>query len=575
MSAEMDFAVPRARFAEWLIAPMRRNTSTYGKVALAAAMINLFGLTTSIFSMIVYDRVLPNNAVASLVGLSIGLAIVLIFDFLLRTLRSYFVDIAGADVDRVIGDNAFERLLSIRLDARRGSTGALAGIMRELDTLRDFLASATLSAMIDVPFIILTLAVIAAIGGKLVFVGLFLIPLVIGTALLTLPAMDRLASAAMKQGLNKQSVLIETIGGIETIKTSGAGKLLNRRWLQAIDEHADNAMRQRLIGSISMNVSNMAQTLSYAGTIVVGVYMIENRELTMGALIACSMLSSRAIAPLAQIAMLLSRLTGVRTAYRQLNMFMTQPSEKPEGQTLSPQRLEGRIEFRNVSFRYPGAAENALNGISFTINPGERVALLGRVGSGKSTIARLALGLYQPADGLVLIDNTDMRQVDLASVRAQTGAALQESVLLTGTIRENITLDRPGADDAEMLRVAKITGAHDFVGRIANGYDLRLADRGESLSGGQRQAISLARALIGDPRLLVFDEPTASMDAESEDALLNRMLPELEGRTCFIITHRPSLLKLATRIILLRDGRMVADGPRDEILRRLNPPKAA
>lgn len=575
MSAEMDFAVPRARFAEWLIAPMRRNTSTYGKVALAAAMINLFGLTTSIFSMIVYDRVLPNNAVASLVGLSIGLAIVLIFDFLLRTLRSYFVDIAGADVDRVIGDNAFERLLSIRLDARRGSTGALAGIMRELDTLRDFLASATLSAMIDVPFIILTLAVIAAIGGMLVFVGLFLIPLVIGTALLTLPAMDRLASAAMKQGLNKQSVLIETIGGIETIKTSGAGKLLNRRWLQAIDEHADNAMRQRLIGSISMNVSNMAQTLSYAGTIVVGVYMIENRELTMGALIACSMLSSRAIAPLAQIAMLLSRLTGVRTAYRQLNMFMTQPSEKPEGQTLSPQRLEGRIEFRNVSFRYPGAAENALNGISFTINPGERVALLGRVGSGKSTIARLALGLYQPADGLVLIDNTDMRQVDLASVRAQTGAALQESVLLTGTIRENITLDRPGVDDAEMLRVAKITGAHEFVGRIANGYDLRLADRGESLSGGQRQAISLARALIGDPRLLVFDEPTASMDAESEDALLNRMLPELEGRTCFIITHRPSLLKLATRIILLRDGRMVADGPRDEILRRLNPPKAA
>lgn len=575
MSGEMDFAVPRARFAEWLIAPMRRNTSTYGKVALAAAMINLFGLTTSIFSMIVYDRVLPNNAVASLVGLSIGLAIVLIFDFLLRTLRSYFVDIAGADVDRVIGDNAFERLLSIRLDARRGSTGALAGIMRELDTLRDFLASATLSAMIDVPFIILTLAVIAAIGGKLVFVGLFLIPLVIGTALLTLPAMDRLASAAMKQGLNKQSVLIETIGGIETIKTSGAGKLLNRRWLQAIDEHADNAMRQRLIGSISMNVSNMAQTLSYAGTIVVGVYMIENRELTMGALIACSMLSSRAIAPLAQIAMLLSRLTGVRTAYRQLNMFMTQPSEKPEGQTLSPQRLEGRIEFRNVSFRYPGAAENALNGISFTINPGERVALLGRVGSGKSTIARLALGLYQPADGLVLIDNTDMRQVDLASVRAQTGAALQESVLLTGTIRENITLDRPGVDDAEMLRVAKITGAHEFVGRIANGYDLRLADRGESLSGGQRQAISLARALIGDPRLLVFDEPTASMDAESEDALLNRMLPELEGRTCFIITHRPSLLKLATRIILLRDGRMVADGPRDEILRRLNPPKAA
>jgi ATP-binding cassette subfamily C protein LapB len=572
---ELEFVEPKARFADWLTRPMLKNKGTYIKVAIAAAMINIFGLVSSLFSMTVYDRVLPNNAVASLVGLSIGLLIVVVFDFILRTLRSYFVDIAGADVDRNVGGAAFNRLLNIRLDARRGSTGSLAGVMRELETLRDFLASATMSAMIDVPFIVITLAVILAIGGWLVIVPLLMLPIVIGGALLTYPAMDRLSASAMKHGLNKQAVLVETIGGIETIKTSNASALLTRRWMASIDAHAAGSLRQRLIGSISMNIANSAQTLSYAGTVVMGVYMIEARELTMGGLIACSMLGGRAVAPLAQIAQLLSRLTGARTAYQQVNRLMVQPSEISSGTPLRPATIDGKIELRNVSFRYPGAAENALHGINLTINPGERVALLGRVGSGKSTIARLALGLYQPTDGLVQVDGTDLRQMDLAHSRAMIGTALQESVLLTGSIRDNILLDRPGLDDEEMIRAARLSGAHEFIGRIANGYDLLLADRGESLSGGQRQSISLARAMAGRPRMLVFDEPTSAMDQESEAALIDRIAPEIEGRTLLLITHRMSLLRLVNRIVLMRDGRILADGPRDEILRRMNPPKAA
>jgi ATP-binding cassette subfamily C protein LapB len=287
------------------------------------------------------------------------------------------------------------------------------------------------------------------------------------------------------------------------------------------------------------------------------------------------MLGGRAVAPLAQIAQLLSRVTAARTGYRQINGMMTQPSEVPEGTPLRPHRIDGKIELRNVSFRYPGATENALNEISLTINPGERVAILGKVGSGKSTVARMILGLYQPADGLVLLDGTDLRQTDLSVVRGKIGAALQDSVLLTGSVRDNIVLGRDGIDDEEMLRVTRLTGTHDFMGRIANGYDLTLADRGESLSGGQRQSIALARALAGKPKLIVFDEPTSSMDGESEEALIQRLMPELADRTLIVITHRPSLLKLATRVILMRDGRILADGPRDEILRRLQQPKAA
>ncbi len=574
-SHELEIAQPKPRFAEWLTQPMLDNKGTYIKVAMAAAMINVFGLVSSLFSMTVYDRVLPNNATASMVGLTIGLLIVVIFDFILRTLRSYFVDIAGADVDRTVGGSAFAQLLAIRLGARRGSTGALAGVMRELETLRDFLASATMSAMIDVPFILITLAVIMAIGGKLVWVPLLLVPVVIGGALLTYPAMDRLSADAMKHGLNKQSVLVETIGGIETVKTSNASGLLTKRWLAAIDAHASGSLSQRLIGSISMNIANSAQTLCYAGTVVMGVYMIEARELTMGGLIACSMLSSRAVAPLAQIAQLLSRLTSARTAYRQLDGLMMQPSEVPKGSPLRPKTVQGLIEFRNVSFRYPGAAENALHNINLTIHPGERVALLGKVGSGKSTIARLTLGLYQPSDGLVQIDGTDLRQMDLAHVRSMIGTALQESVLLTGSVRDNIVLDRPGIDDEEMMRAARLSGSHEFLGRIANGYDLVLADRGESLSGGQRQSISLARALVGRPGMLVFDEPTSAMDTESEASLIDRIAPEIEGRTLLLITHRMSLLRFVNRIVLMRDGKILADGPRDEILRRMNPPKAA
>ncbi len=575
MSMDLDIAKRKPRFARWLVEPMLENRATYTKVALAAALINLFGLVTSLFSMTVYDRVVPNNATASLVGLTIGLGIVLIFDFVLRTLRAYFVDIAGVNVDRVVGESTFSRLIALRLDLRRGSTGALAGLMRELEQLRDFLASVTLTAIIDVPFILLTLAVIAVIGGWIVLVPLVMIPVVVIVGLLTYPALDRLAGEVLTNGLLKQTVLVETIGGLETVKATGAGALLGRRWMHATDEHSDHSLRQRLVATLGINVATTAQSVSYAGIVVVGVFMIAERQLTMGGMIACSLLAGRAVAPLATIAQLLSRLTATRSAYQQLDGFMSQPSELPVGQPLRPAKIDGRIELRNVTFRYPTAKEDALRDVSLTITPREKVGIIGRVGSGKSTLARLFLGLYQPTDGVMMLDGTDLRQMDIAAVRGMIGTSLQESVLLSGSLRDNIRLDRPAVDDEEMLRVAQLTGVHDFIGKIANGYDLTLADRGDSLSGGQRQSISLARALAGRPSMVVLDEPTSGMDIQSEEILMSRLAAELADRTLILITHRIQLLRLVNRVILVHGGKIAMDGPRDDVLRRLQQPQQA
>ena len=562
-------------FAAWLMEPMRRNRQTYIKVALAAAMINIFGLVTSLFTMTVYDRVVPNNATSSLIALSIGLAVVIVFDFALRTLRAYFVDIAGAEIDHEVGATVFQRLLSLRLEQRKGSTGALTALMRELETLRDFFASATLTAIVDVPFIIITLAVTAMIGGVVVLVPIAMIPLVVLIGWLTHPAMDRLSARAMSGGLLKQSVLVETVGGLEMIKSAGAGPLLARRWAKAVDDHADSSLRQRLVSAISVNFATSANTISYAGVVIVGVELIAKNELTMGGLIACSILAGRAIAPLGQIAQLLSRLTATRTSYRQLQELMATPPEGPEHTPIRPSKIDGRIEFRNVAFRYPGASERALDGVSFVVAPGEHVALLGRVGSGKSTVARLILGLYPPEDGLVMVDGTDIRQFDPDDLRRNIGAAMQDSVLLSGTVRENIALARTAIDDEELVRAAQISGTHQFMGQLTNGYDLRLADRGESLSGGQRQSIAIARALAGSPPIILFDEPTSALDAQTEAGLLQRLGAELEGRTAVLITHRPPLLQLVTRIILLDRGKIIADGPRDKVLEQIRPPRAA
>ena len=562
--------MPKGRLAEWLAGPLRKNRDIYVKVALAALMVNLFALVTSLFTMTVYDRVVPNNATDSLVGLTIGLVIILIFDFTLKLLRAYFVDVAGARIDRDIGREIFQKILDMRLDLGRSSTGGLAGLVREIETLRDFFASATVTALVDVPFIFVTLAVIALIGGWIVLVPLSLIPLVILSAVFTQPVMRRLSAETLGEALSKQSVLVETIGSLETLKSSNAGAMLAERWDSAVQGHAGASLRQRLVSTISITIAATGQTIAYTGVVIFGVYAIANHSLTMGGLIACSIMAGRAVAPLGTIAHLLTRLNATRTAYAQINRLMEQPPEGPAGQGLVLQNLRGGVEFRGVDFRYPNAPELALTDVSFRIEPGEHVALIGPIGSGKSTIARLMIGLYPPSSGLVLIDGTDLRQLTPHSLRSKVGALFQDNVLLTGTIRDNIKLGRDDADEEEMLRASQISLAHEFIARMPNGYDARLADRGEGLSGGQRQAIAMARALIGRPAILVLDEPTSSVDTDTEARLIDNLREEFAGRTLVLITHRPSLLALVDRVILMAHGRVMMDGTPDSINRKVS-----
>ena len=571
----MIVPAPAPRLAAWLTQPMRENRKTYIEAGLAAVMISCFSLLTSVFTMTVYDRVLPNNAFSSLAVLTLGLGVVIGFDFALKSLRAYFVDMAGARIDHTVGETLFQRLLAMRLELKRTSTGTLTGLIREIESLREFFTSATLTAVVDVPFIILTLVVIALIGHSLVLVPIVMIPLVILVGAVTQPALERLSTKTMSEGFQKQSVLVETIGGLEMVKTAGAGPLLRQRWLEAVQRHASLGLQQRLVGSIAINFASAAQLIVYAGVVVMGVFKVADHSLTTGGLVACSMLASRSVAPLGQIANLLSRLTSTQTAYRQINAFMAIPIEGPAGEGLKMGALKGAIAFREVDFAYPGAAEPALRAVSFSIAPGERVAIVGPVGSGKSTITRLILGLYPASQGVVTIDGTDLRQMDPVTLRKSIGAAGQDNVLLTGSVRENICLGRDGIGDEEMLRVAEVSGTHGFMARTINGYDLVLADRGEGLSGGQRQSIAIARALAGRPPIVLLDEPSSAIDSDTEARLIKGLTTELTGRTVVVVTHRPAMLALVDRVIVMAEGRLVMDGPRDAILAKITSPKVA
>ena len=524
--------------------------------------------------MIVYDRVLPNEATESLIALTIGVCLALIFDFILKILRAGFIDRAGQNADMFMGRRVFDQLLNIRMTSRTGSTGAMASTVREFETLREFFTSATLVAVVDLPFIGLFVFTIYLVGGPLALIPALAVPVVLLTGIAIQPLLSCLAEQSFADGQSKQSVLVEAVTGLETIKTTAAGRQMRSRWESAVERQSDHGMRSRAITQFALNLTGFTQQAAQVLIVFYGVFLIAEGQTSMGALIASVMLTGRALAPLGQLAQTLTRLSQARSAYRNLDNLMRAESERPDGRNwINRPRFDGGITFNNVYFAYPDQVDDALKGVSFSIAPGEKVAILGRIGSGKSTVARLLLGLYQPRVGSVMMDGLDIRQIDPGDLRRNIGSVLQDVWLFSGSVRENIAAGAVRPRDEDLIRAGCIAGVDGFVDRHPGGYDMQLAERGEGLSGGQRQAITLARALIGRPPILLLDEPTSAMDVKNEGEVIARLKEATEDTTMVIVTHRTSLLELVDRVIVIEDGKVGADGPKSILTRQVSKPR--
>ncbi len=554
----------------WFWSAVLEQRFVYRDVLWAALLINLFAIAFPMFSMNVYDRVVPNNAVETLWTLSIGVLLIMCGDLFMRLLRSRFVDEASARIDVKISSRLMEKVLGMRLESRPESVGSFASNLRGFEQVRDFIASGTVTALIDLPFALLFMVVLAWISPWL------LLPVVIAfVAILTMgwvlqSRLHALSQTTYQAAAQRNATLIESLTGIETIKSLGAESVVQSKWERTNSFLARINVRMRgLTSSASYGTGWLTQGVTVA-IVVIGVYLIGARELTMGALIASSMLASRALQPAGQIVGLLMQYQGARTAMESLNKIMANPDERPAGETFVQRpQLRGDIEFRNVKFAYPNRQDTALDGISFKINAGERVALIGKVGSGKSTIQRLIMGLYQPSDGAVLLDGIDLRQLDPADVRRNVGYVSQDVTLFYGTLRENITFGLPFADDSAVVAAAELAGMASYINRHPRGFDMPVGERGESLSGGQRQGIGLARAVLHNAPMLLLDEPTSAMDFSTEAQITQNLGQFAQGKTVVLVTHRTSLLTMVSRVIVIDGGKIVADGPRDRIMEAL------
>ena len=560
----------------WFWSAFLENKQTYYKVMLAATLVNFMSVGSSIFIMVVYDRVLPNSAYESLYALTIGMALVIVFDFILKMLKTYFIDYAGEFVDKNVGDTIFNRLLDAPTAVVTGPVGATANTFKEFDSVRDFFTSATLSLIVDIPFIFLFIFVIYLIAGPLAYIPLVAVPVVLLIGILLQPFLARVSEDLGQHNQEKQSVLVETITGIESIKVLGGGDLVKDRWKDAATKQSSRSRLSRSLAQIAVNSAQSAQQICLVGIVFYGVFLVSEGTVSMGGMVAAVLLSSRTLAPLAQIANLFGRANNAKTSYKRLASFMEETQDDDvalKNETAIRREKLGSLEFKDTSYRYPEADLDTLRGINLKINEGEKVAILGRNGSGKSTLMKLASGLFKATDGLVLYDGVDIRQLHTKDLSRSVGIVLQDVQLFSGTVRDNITMGREDISQENLVEAGKLSGLDEFISKIPGGYDLQLLVGGKGLSGGQRQSIALARAIVHKPSHFILDEPTSAMDMNAENLFINQVGSILKSSTMLIVTHRMPLLNLVDRIIVMNEGQIVEDGPKDEIIQKLNQPR--
>ncbi|MEZ0247125.1 MAG: type I secretion system permease/ATPase [Methylophilaceae bacterium] len=566
--SDMSF-IPKPK--HWFWDTVKMSWPIYSEVLVASLLINMFALVMPLFIMNVYDRVVPNNTIETLWVLAIGVGVVYVFDFVMRSLRGYFIDIAGKKIDVILSANIFEKVMGIRMEARPPSVGAFASSLQEFESFREFITSATITTLVDLPFLILFLMLIWWIGGMAAIPALVAVPLILLTSFLLQKPLAKVINETFRTSSQRQSTLIESLTGLETLKAIGAEGPMQRRWEQLIGHLGKLSLKARLLSAANVNAATFLQQLASVGVVIVGVYLISERELSVGALVACTMLTGRALAPLSQVAGLITRYHHARAALDGINRMMALPMEREQGKSFVHRAdFKGTIEFKDVSFNYPEQPIAALQNISFRVAAGERVGVIGRIGSGKTTIEKLIMGLYQPTTGSVWIDGVDLQQIDPADLRRNIAYVPQDPMLFYGTVRNNIVFGAPYVDDRAMLNAAEIAGVTEFANRHPLGFDMPVGERGEGLSGGQRQSIAVARALLLDPVMMILDEPSNSLDNRSEENLKARLGQHLEGKTLLLVTHRASMLSLVNRLIVVDGGRIIADGPKEQVLEALS-----
>ncbi len=570
-SARSEETLHSDQSKHWFWSVLLKSWPEYSHILLASFLINLFALATPLFVMNVYDRVVPNYAIDTLWVLAIGVGLVFTFDFIMKNLRGYFIDIAGKQIDIRLSSLIFERILDLKMAARPQSVGAFANTVTAFESFRDFITSSTIAVLIDLPFVFIFIAIIGVIAGNLFLIPLIAVPVIIIIGLILQAPLIRLTKESYKHAAEKQATLIESMYGAEAIKVARAESSMQQRWETIIAAASRVGTKLRFFGNLGVNFSLFSQQIATVALVIFGVYKISEGEITVGALIACTILTGRALAPMSQVASLLSRYYQSVNALQGLDRVMELPVDRPHGKSpLQRPGFKGDILLKDVTFTYPNSEIASLNSLNIHIKSGEHIGFIGRIGSGKTTIAKLMLGLYEPTEGQIYLDNTDIKQLDPADLRHHIGYVPQDITLFYGTIRDNITLGARYVDDSEILRAAALSGVSHFVQSNPQGFDLQVGERGSYLSGGQRQSVSIARALLLRPPMLVMDEPTHAMDDKSEAQLRASISPILPGRTLLVFTHKASMLSLVDRLIVLEQGKIVADGPKDEIIKSLN-----
>ena len=555
------------RVSAWFRDTLKLSRWLYSDAILASLLINVLGLMVPLFVMQTYDRVVPNQATSTLWVLAIGLLIGTGFEMVLRLVRAHLLDQAGKRTDLILSATLFERITGMSMKARPATIGGFAQSIHDFQGLREFLTAVTLTSLIDLPFAVLMLVVIGLLGGWLVLIPLIAFPITIGFAWLIQVRLRDTVQKSLALGAERQALLIETLSGLETLKACSAESERQHHWesthaaLTRLDAHARN------LSALATNGTLFIQQLCGMATIVAGVYSIIAGNLSVGALVATYMLGSRVLAPLGQIAGLITRYQQAQLTMRSTDALMSLPQERdPKQRPLERTQLTGAIEASRVTFRYAGQSSPALADISFSIKAGERVGIIGRSGSGKSTLGRLVMGFFAPDEGQILLDGLDLRQLDVADLRQQIGYVAHDLPLLAGSLRDNLTLGARYISDARMLEVAELTGVSELARQHPQGFDRPVGERGQLLSGGQRQAVLLARALLLSPPIMLLDEPTSAMDNASEDALRQRLHTWMQGKTLLLVTHRTAMLSSVDRLIVLDNGRIVADGPKEAVI---------